>query len=210
MKKMLTCATCIFIGLCITAEEVKTPYRIQRGEEIIEVYKMPTFTVSEPISNSFVYIMGEYITSPYVVSVTNLAVYINGRILDNYEPSVRIGRDYSRRSSGITPETVGHYIDESAQSWVRRLNYGVVEYRLDGSPRVGFALGNGDGGALGLIEKARKAVQGDEQAKQSLIGAFGLENHLSKLHPDWIERLATNTNLEARATAILEAKKKTP
>jgi len=34
-----------------------------------------------------------------------------------------------------------------------------------------------------------------------------LENSLSTLHPEWIERLANNTSLETRATAIFEAKR---
>ena len=71
----------------------------------------------------------------------------------------------------------------------------------------GYATYDGDGGALALVEKARKAAQGDEQAQEELIKEMGLENHLSKLNPDWIERLANNTNLETRATKILEAKR---
>ena len=62
-------------------------------------------------------------------------------------------------------------------------------------------------GALALIEMARKATQGDEQVKQQLIKSMGLENSLSHIHPDWIERLAANTNLETRATQILETKR---
>jgi len=54
---------------------------------------------------------------------------------------------------------------------------------------------------------ARKAKNGDEQAKQMLIEEMGLENSLSHIRPDWIERLANNIKLEARATQLLEAKR---
>lgn len=62
-------------------------------------------------------------------------------------------------------------------------------------------------GILELIKTARKAVHGDDHAKQEIIKEMRLENVSEKISFDWIERLANNTKLEARATKILEAKR---
>jgi len=213
MKKMTASATLLFISLLHKADDVKQPYTIQRGEEIIVIINMPKFSASEPISNSFVYIDGEYVPFPYVVSVTNLSVFINGRLARNYERMVHTHEFYQRQSamgrrvSMIMPETVGKLVDDSAERFVESLQRGVVDHIIGGSPRIGSALGNGDGGALALIDQARKAVKGDEKAKQELTKAMGLENSLSRVPPDWIEKLANNTKLETRATAIIEAKR---
>ena len=213
MKTLAMCAICMLFGLCLTADEIKQPYIIQRGEEIIEVHNMPTFTESEPVNNSFVYVDGEYIAPPYIVSVSNLAVLINGVIIQNDEPKVRKRESYMGSIGGMptgrvgaTPENVGRSLDRAAKSYVDGLQ-GTVTHFANGGILRGSLLYDGDGGALALVEKARKAMQGDEQAKQALIGDMGLQNHQTILHPDWIERLATNTNLETRATAILEAKR---
>jgi len=213
MKKFLTSVTCVLISLHLTADEVKQPYKIQRGEEVMVVINMPKFTASEPISNSFVYIDGEYVPSPYIVSVTNLSVLINGKLADNFERMVHTHEFYQRqsamgrRTSMIMPETVGKLVDDSAERFVENLQRGVVRHIIRGAPRISYALGNGDGGALELVELARQATQDDEQAKQKLTKAMGLENSLSRVPPDWIEKLANNTKLETRATAIIEAKR---
>ena len=204
MKKMVTSATLMLFGLYLSADEVKQPYIIQRGEERIEVHNMPTFTVSEPISNSFVYINGEYIPPPYVVSVSNLAVLINGIIVQNDEPIVH-KREYYTGRVGATPENVGRSLDESAQDYVDGLKFGIVQHLANGG-RIKSSRLRDDGSALALIEKARKAEQGNEQAKQQLMDELGLTTRQHVLRPDWIERLANNTNLETRATAIIEAK----
>jgi hypothetical protein len=51
---------------------------------------MPKFTASKPIANSSVYIDGEHIEPPYIVSASNLAVYINGRIVCDFTSRVWI------------------------------------------------------------------------------------------------------------------------
>jgi hypothetical protein len=138
-------------------------------------------------------------------------VLVNGVMVRNHEPLVH-SHEYiqsqmgmGRRVSMINPETVGKYVDDSAERFARSLQMGSVEHILGGYPQKGSALGNGDGGALALVEMARKATKGDEQAKQKLKEAMHLENAM--LRPDWIERLANNTNLETRATVIIEAKR---
>jgi len=204
MKKMVTCATCLCIGLNLLADDIKQPYLIQRDNEILVIVEMPKSTLSDPISNSFVYVNGEYIVSPYIVSVSNLAVCINGRVIWDYEPRVKKIEDYLGRV-GTTPETVANVVDGHYQSLVRRLTRGgTFQYYWGGERSSGMDDGSG---ALKLIELAGKATKGDEQAKQTLIKEMRLENSLSHVHPDWIERLANNTNLETRATAILEEKR---
>jgi len=47
-------------------------------------------------------------------------------------------------------------------------------------------------GALTRIKLAREAVKGDEQAKEKLIEGMRLNESLAYVHPDWIERLASN------------------
>jgi hypothetical protein len=205
-KKAIMFAACAFFSLNLTAGDVKKTYVIRRGDDILEVSSTPTFARSEPVSNSFVYIDGEYLEPPYIVSVSNLAVLINGRIIQNYEPMVHRRDHYSRRV-GITPESVGEAVDGLAESYVRRLMLGTVSHIVNGSMRIGYATSGGDGGASVFVERARKAAQGNEQARQELVKEMGLENALLKIRPDWIQRLAGNTNLEARATRILEAKR---
>jgi hypothetical protein len=51
-------AMCGFIGLGLPAETAWRPYTIRRGDEIMAVSNMPQFTVSEPVTNSFVYVVG--------------------------------------------------------------------------------------------------------------------------------------------------------
>jgi hypothetical protein len=206
MKKLLTSATCVFIGMNLYADDVKQPFIIKRGEETLVITDMPKFTQSEPITNSFVYYNGEYIPPPYVVSVSNLTVFINGFIIENFEPLVQKREWYTGRIGG-TPETVGKSVDELAEYNVRSLKEGAIFHLINGRPRISFAQRDGDGRALAIIEKARKATQGDEKAKQELIKDMGLENSMSFVHPDWIERLANHTNLETRATTIIEAKR---
>jgi hypothetical protein len=183
-----------------------TPYLIRRDGEILAVSNMPAFTVSEPITNSFVYIDGEYIPPPYVVSASNLAVCINGRVIRDAEPWVKIPPKTHTHRVGITTESVGHSIDSSCESLVESLKKGGVSKFYWGGQRSAGG-GDDDGGALALVELARKAAKGDEQARRALVQEMGLENSLSKVRPDWIQRLAGNTNLEARATRILEAKR---
>ena len=204
MKKMVTVTTCLILGIQSIADEVRQPYIIQRGDEIIAVHNMPVFIASEPISNSFVYINGEYIESPYVVSLSNLTVLINGKIIQNYEPWIH-NREWYTGRVGATPENVGSSIDLFSNHLVNSLTDGVLYQFYNGGRRTS---GMGDGSfELTRIELARKAIKGNEQAKQKLIQEMRLENSLSIVHPDWIERLANNTNLETRATAIIEAKR---
>ena len=206
MKTMATCAAVILFSLSLMAEEMTQPYLIQRGEEIIEVHNMPKFTASEPISNSFVYINGEYIPSPYIVSVTNLSIFINERLVQNYESSVRKRESYPPGTrTGHTPELIGRDVDFHCESLTMSLIRGrVLQFYRGGQSNSGMDDGSS---ALARIELARKATKGDEQAKQALIQQMNLKDSLSHVHPDWIERLATNTNLETRATVILEAKR---
>ena len=120
MKKMvttLTLAMCGFVNM--KADDVKQPYIIQRADEVVVVKNMPTFTVSEPISNSFVYINGEYINSLYIVSITNLAVCINGHVIRDYEPGVHTIEYYKSmpgRRIGGTPDNVGRTMDYHCNS----------------------------------------------------------------------------------------------
>ena len=208
MKKMLATTTLVgFTSLTLFADDKVTPYLIQRENEVIKIFNMPTFTISEPITNSFIYNNGEYIEAPYVVSVSNLTLFINGVIIQNYEHNVHLREYYSGSRIGLTPGKAGATVDQAAEGWVRSLKSGTVFHLINGSKKTTFALRDGDGGALELIERARKAVQGGEQAKQQFTREMGFENHLSVLRPGWIERLANNTNLETRATAILEAKR---
>jgi hypothetical protein len=210
MKKLITCVICGTIGLHCIADEVKQSYTIQRGEEMIVVNDVPTVKISEPISNSFVYIDGEYIEPPYIVSISNLSVRINGRIARNFEPYVKTREWYLAqpfKRVGITPEDVGETVTWTYEYYVRRLQKGMIAHIVGGGPRISADQRDGDGGGLGIVQAARKAMQGDEKAKQALIASMGLENSLAYVHPDWIERLANNTNLETRATVILEAKR---
>jgi len=297
MKKKVTVVTLAIYGvtgLTLMADDVKQPYVIQRWGESFEVSTMPAFKVSAPITNSFVYIDGEYIEPPYVVSVNNLAVCINGRIAKDFTSDVWIPKpppktrptfpqgitketdmydervqdfisgicDYLLKTRKLGPEqtinemllvlqslpnvknveqdaqrpalfhityqdgttmrrnilpltrtpgckleTVGRYVDQRCESYVTSLSQGIMLKIADGAEVESSQLSDGDGGALALVEKARKAAKGDEQAKQELIKEMGLENHQTKIHPNWIERLANNTNLETRATKILEAKR---
>jgi len=207
MKKMLTVVTlaiCGLLGFGLAEDNTKKPYVIQRGEEALEIIDMPKSTVSDPITNSFVYIDGEYIDLPYIVSVSNLAVCINGRIVTNYEPWVKKRESYPRRT-GITPENVARSVDSEYQSLVNNLIKGVTFHFYKGG-QLNSGMDDGSG-ALARMNLARKAIKGDNQAKQALIQEMRLENSLSTVHPDWIERLANNTKLEARATKILEAKR---
>jgi hypothetical protein len=204
--EVISVACFLTIAASVSRSENKPPYLIRRGHESLAVSNMPTFTVSEPITNSFVYIDGEYIEPPYVVSVSNLAVCINGRAVRDFEPWVSKREAYPRRV-GITPETVGSSVDYTYESYVRRLSRGIVPKIVQGMEIKSSGLYDGDGGASAFIGKARKAAQGNEQARQELITEMGLEGAMQKIRPDWIQRLAGNTNLEARATRILEAKR---
>ena len=206
----MACVMCGLPSLSLIAEEAKNAYVIQRGDETLVVTDMPKSTVSVPITNSFVYIDGEYIEPPYIVSISNLSVRINGRVAYNAEPFVKTRDWYLAqpfKRVGITPESVGDEVTRTYEYYVQRLQNGTISHIVREGPRIGAAQRDGDGGALALVELARKANQGDEQAKQGLIVAMGLENSLQHIRPDWIERLANNTNLETRATKILEAKR---
>jgi len=194
-----------FTCLNLMADEIKQPYTILRGDATLVVSDTPKFKTSEPIPNSFVYIDGEYIHSPYIITVTNLAVCINGRVVTNYEPWVNTREFYLPGRIGITPESVAQSIDSECESLVQNLTRGGTFHFYKGGKR---SSGMDDGsGALALIGLAQKATKGDEQAKQTLIETMGLKNSLSSLHPDWIKRLANNKNLETRATTILEEKR---
>lgn len=46
------------------------------------------FASSQPISNGFVFVEGQYIEAPYVVSRKDLAIYINDKLIANYAPLV--------------------------------------------------------------------------------------------------------------------------
>jgi len=298
MKKTVTVATLAIYGvtgLTLMADDVKQPYVIQRWGESFEVSKMPAFKESAPISNSFVYFAGEYVEPPYIVSVSNLAVCINGRIAKDFTSDVWIpkpppkthpafpqginketsmyyepvqaylddtcdyflktrklgpeqtinemllvfqslpnvknveqdaqrpalfhityndGTTMSRnilpftRTPGCKLETVGRYVDSECERWIYALQQEVIiKFIKEGGERESYAVGNGDGEALAYIELARKVKRGDEKAREELINAFKLGESVPDFHPDWIERLANNTKLEARATQILEAKR---
>lgn len=47
------------------------------------------FTASQPISNGFVFVEGQYVEAPYVVSRKNLEIYINDRLIADYAPLVK-------------------------------------------------------------------------------------------------------------------------
>lgn len=198
----------IYVLSCIRGmtDETRGNYIIQNGNKGLVVSNMPVAKVSEPITNSFVYIDGEYIPSPYIVSISNLAVCINGKVVRDFEPWVAKRESYSRRV-GITPETVARSVNYTYESYVKRLNHGISPKIIQGFELKSTGVYNDDGGAFALVEKARKAIRGDEQSKRELIEEMGFANSMSKVRPDWIQRLANNTNLEIRATRILEAKR---
>ena len=223
MKKMMMFVLCGFTGLNLVADDVRQPYVIHRKaemvtrgeippfmqkEETLIVSNMPTFTVSEPLTNAFVFNNGEYVPPPIVVSVSNLAVLVNGIMIKDYESGVRRRESYVERV-GVTPESVGKSVDYSAEYYVRCFQSDNMVYHFSNWSMQKSHGSNNAESILNLIEKARKAAQGDEQAKQELIKEMMLEYPISqsKVRTDWIERLATNTNLEARATRILEAKR---
>jgi hypothetical protein len=230
-----TLAMCGFTCLNLIAGEIRKPYVIQRGDETLVVSNMPAFTVSDPITNSFVYFSGEYISPPYSVSVSNLAVCLNGRVIRNYElgikktPVMSAGGLAARtngymtvpaehgggtfpvtfsRRAGITTENVGESIDSSCRSWVKVLERGgVLKFFKEEGGYSRSGGGDDDGGGLAFVELARKAERGDEKARAELINAFKLGGSIPDFRPGWIQRLAGNTDLEARATRILEAKR---
>lgn len=206
------------------SEDVRKPYGFYQKGELLIVSNIPVFTASAPITNGFLYVDGEYISAPYVVSVSNLAVCVNGRVLCDYSTLIRkkkaspVGYVTSQsepsviktvgvRQGGITLDNVGKHIDSASKALTNALCIGSAKFYVNGFPCRSYLAHEGDGGAATLIEKARKARNGDEQAKRELIEEMGLENSLSKVRPDWIQRLANNTNLEIRATRILEAKR---
>jgi hypothetical protein len=49
----------------------------------------PYFTQSEPITNGFLFVEGEYIELPYIVSKKDRAVCVNGKVLFDYAPMLR-------------------------------------------------------------------------------------------------------------------------
>ena len=220
MKKMMMLVICGFTGLNLVADDTRQPYVIHRAkgsilagerpfppeDEVIIVSNMPTFTVSEPITNSFVFNNGEYIPPPYIVSVSNLTVFLNEIILYDYERMVHSREFYAGRMGGTTPENVARSVNSSAELWVDGLRFGSVYHLIDGQRRISRNIQDGKS-AWAVIELARKAAQDDDQAKQELIKEMGLETHHVKLRSDWIERLASNTNLETRATRLLDAKR---
>ena len=177
MKKMLTTATLVgFTSLTLLADEANQPYIIQRDDEVIEILEMPMFTVSEPISNSFLYINGEYIEPPYIVSVSNLTVLINGIMVKNFEPSVHSWEWWENRGGriGLTPDRVRESVDSLAEDFVEGFKLGIVQHLANGGRLSSSMLRGGDGGALSIIERARKALKGDEQAKKQFAREMGL------------------------------------
>ena len=299
MRITATMAISGFICLNLLADETESEFLVQRGEKTFIVNSKPQHTVSEPIHNSFVYIAGEYIEPPYIVSVSNLAVCINHRVVNDFasivfipSPRPAIPRERPVLSESINRETsindehlrkyvqqmllflqgenkfdidqkaealisiyqslpnikaverdskvptclqltfqdgttigthfqslprkpaynlnnVGMAVDRDYENWVQNLQAGEVIkfFHEGGGSRSSQRISDGDGGALAIVELARKAKSGEEHAKQQLIVTMGVKDSLSTLHPDWIERLANNTNLEVRATRILEVKR---
>lgn len=65
------------ISLCMGTEEIQK-------KEIKNIYQE-----SRPISNGFVFVEGQYIEAPYVVSQRDQAIYINGHLIANYASLVR-------------------------------------------------------------------------------------------------------------------------
>ena len=90
MRTAATTAISGFICFNLMADENENKCFVQRGDKTFIVNNTPQHTVSEPIHNSFVYIAGEYVEPPYIVSVSNLAVCINGRIVNDYASDVFI------------------------------------------------------------------------------------------------------------------------
>ena len=186
MKKMIILTMCVLSGLNLVADDTKQPYVIHRKEgivnkggvpfkqreEILIVSNMPTFTVSEPITNGVVYIDGKYIEPPYIVSTSNLAVLINGTVVRDLEPVIRMRETYTG-IIGTTPESVAKEIDCRCEDLVRRLKSGVVDYLIDGSSRRSYGLYDGDESVLVLVELVRKATKDDEQAKQNSSREWG-------------------------------------
>jgi hypothetical protein len=203
--KVLVFTVYVFAGLYLTADEAKPPHVIRRGNEVLTVSNRPSFTISEPVTNSFLYIDGEYIEPPYTISASNLAVCINGRVIDDYAPLVSKRESYSGRV-GITPESVGKAVDRSCEFYVRKLTRGCVLKFFSKGGHSSSGLSD-DGGGLAYVELAKRAARGDPRARDDLVNAFKLGESVPDFRPDWIQRLAGNTNLEARATRILEAKR---
>ena len=59
----------------------------------------PAFTNSQPISSGFVFVEGQYVESPYVVSLVGLKICINNRVIADYS---HIEKGSPIRGSGQT------------------------------------------------------------------------------------------------------------
>ena len=126
MRTATTAAISGFICLNLLADDVENKFFIQRGEKIYTVNNIPKHTVSEPIHKSFVYIAGEYIEPPYIVSVSNLAVCINNRVVNDFasivfipSPPLVIPKERPVLPEGINNKT--HIDDEHLRKYVQQM-----------------------------------------------------------------------------------------
>ena len=121
MKKTLstTLAICSFTCLTLMADEVIKTFIIQKDEKTFEVSNMPTFTTSEPIANSIVYIDNELVEPPYIVATSNLNVYINERVVREFIPHILLPYYYTKTQPELPPEIN----EETERHDERILNY---------------------------------------------------------------------------------------
>ena len=130
MTTMRTAATTAISGLIcfnLMADEVENNFFVRRGDKTFIVNNTPQHTVSEPINNSFVYIAGEYVEPPYIVSVSNLAVCINGRIINDFAPIVHIPspRPAIPQERPIMPKSINSETsinDENLRKYVQQMS----------------------------------------------------------------------------------------
>ena len=119
MKKLLTTLAIYgFTCLNFMANEVKKSFIIQKDGKSFEVTNLPVFTKSEPITNSFVYIDGEYVEPPYIISTSNLVVYINERIIRNFVPDVLLPAFYTKTRPELPKD-----LNEETSMYDERFNF---------------------------------------------------------------------------------------
>ncbi|MBU0716505.1 MAG: hypothetical protein KJ964_14205 [Verrucomicrobia bacterium] len=74
----------LFICLCLL------PAHLSQGADEKGSHAVgAVFTTSQPISNGFVFVEGQYVEAPYVVSRKDMAIYINDQLIANYAPLVK-------------------------------------------------------------------------------------------------------------------------
>jgi hypothetical protein len=85
---------------------------LSQQEQLYRQAKRPAFSRSAPITNSFVFLNGEYLETPYIVSCSNLVIQINGRVIADYSSQLAaapsIPRERPAVPASFSKETVWH------------------------------------------------------------------------------------------------------